>query len=248
MTDTPKFIFRLFILSLLCLSLWMVTTGLANSQQNEQSIPLKITTQLAPVNNVLPAEIQCGAALVNIAGELKFNCKLKNNSEKNITAAGIISAVVIEKNGVERANEDSTVFVGFDGFDKGIAPGAEISLGPPGPSFYDDFIIKRVEVSIDYVEFENNIIFGRDSKGSQAVKDIREGAARYKNWVKASYEYHRKSLKSIASLVKDGELLPSDLILLNQNQEFGAKAYRRKLKKKLDAGADAEVEKLLLSR
>jgi hypothetical protein len=110
------------------------------------------------------------------------------------------------------------------------------------------FIIKRVEIAIDYVEFENNIIFGRDSKGSQAVKDIREGAARYKNRVKASYEYHRKSLKSIAPLVKDGELLPSDLILLNQNQEFGAKTYRKKLRKKLDAGDDAEVEKLLLSR
>ena len=248
MIDKPRLIFRLFILSLLCLSLWMVTAGIANTQQTEQTVPLKITRQLVTVNNVIPAEILCGAALVNIAGELNFNCKIKNNSEKNITAAGIISSVVIEKNGVERANEDSTVFVGFDGFDKGIAPGAEISLGPPGPSSYEDFIIKRVEISIDYVEFENNIIFGRDSKGSEAVKDIREGAARYKNLVKARYEYNRKSLKSIAPLVKDEELLPSDLILLNQNQEFGAKVYRRKLKKKLDAGADAEVEKLLLSQ
>lgn len=248
MTDTPRFIFRLLILSLLCLSLWMVTIGVANTRQNDQPIPLKITAQLAPVNNVIPAEIHCGAALVNIAGELNYNCKLKNNSEKNITAAGIISAVVIERNGIERATEDSTVFVGFDGFDKGVAPGAEISLGPPGPSSYEDFIIKRVEIAIDYVEFENNIIFGRDSKGSQTVKDIREGAARYKNWIKASYEYHRKSLKSIAPLVKDGELLPSDLILLNQNQEFGAKTYRKKLKKKLEAGDDAEVEKLLLSQ
>jgi hypothetical protein len=248
MSGTPRFIFRFFILSLLCLSLWMVTIGVANTQQNEQAIPLKITAQLAPVNNVIPAEIQCGAALVNIAGELNFDCKLKNNSEKNITAAGIISAVVIEKNGVETAKEDSAVFVGFAGFDKGVAPGAEISLGPPGPSSYDDFIVKRVEVSIDYVEFENNIIFGWDSKGSQVVKDIREGAARYKNWVKASYEYHRKSIKSIAPLVKDGELLPSDLILPNQNQEIGAKTYRRKLKKKLDAGDDSEVEKILQSQ
>lgn len=248
MTTTPKVIFRLFSFSLLCLSLWMVTLSIANTQQNEQSIPLKITAQLAPVNNVIPAEIQCGAALVNIAGELNFNCKLKNNSGKNITAAGIISSVVIEKDGVETAKEDSTVFVGFDGFDKGVAPGAEISLGPPGPSSYNDFTIKRVEISIDYVEFENDIIFGRDSKGSQVVKDIREGAARYKNWVKARYEYHRKSVKSIAPLVKDGELLPSDLRLLNHNQEFGAKIYRKKLKKKLDAGDDAEVEKLLLSQ
>lgn len=248
MTDKPRLIFRFFILSLLCLSLWMVATGIANTQQNEQTIPLKITTQLASVNNVIPAEIQCGAALINIAGELNFTCKLKNNSEKNITAAGIISSVVIEKNGVETGKEDSTVFAGLDGFDKGIAPGAEISLGPPGPSSYDDFTIKRVEISIDYVEFENDIIFGRDSKGSQVVKDIREGAARYKNWVKASYEYHRKSVKSIAPLVKDGELLPSDLSLLNQSQEIGAKTYRRKLKKKLDAGDDSEVEKLLLSQ
>lgn len=248
MTDTPKFIFRLFILSLLCLSLWMVTTGIANTQQNEQSIPLKITTQLAPVNNVIPAEIQCGAAMVNIAGELNFTCKLKNNSEKNITAAGIISTVVIEKNGVETAKEESNVFAGLNGFDKGIAPGGEIDLGMPGPSSYDDFIIKRVEIAIDYVEFENNIIFGRDSKGSQVVKDVREGAARYKNWVKARYEYNRKSVKSITPLLESGALLPSDLILLNQNQEIGAKTYRRKLKKKLDSGDDSEVEKILQSQ
>ncbi|HEV2800768.1 MAG TPA: hypothetical protein VGW12_09745 [Pyrinomonadaceae bacterium] len=247
MTDTPRFIFRLLLLSLLCLSLWMVTIGVANTQQNEQSIPLKITAQLAPVNNVIPAEIQCGAALVNIAGELNYNCKLKNNSDKNITAAGIISFVVIEKNGMETGNEISTVFAGLDGFDKGIAPGAALSLGPPGPSSYDDSIIKRVEIRIDYVEVENEIVFGRNSKGSQVVKDIREGAARYKNWVKANYEYHRKSVKSIAPLVKDEELLPSDLILLNQSQEIGAKIYRKKLGKKLDAGDDAEVEKLLLS-
>lgn len=57
-----------------------------------------------------------------------------------------------------------------------------------------------------------------------------------------------KSLKSIAPLVKDGELLPSDLSLLNRNQEVGAKAYRKKLREKLDAGDDAEVEKLLLSQ
>lgn len=248
MTTTPKVIFRLFSFSLLCLSLWMVTSSIANTQQNEQSIPLKITAQLAPVNNVIPAEIQCGAALVNIAGELNYNCKLKNNSEKNITAAGIISFVVIEKNGVETGKEDSSVFVGFDGFDKGIAPGAEISLGPPGPSSYEDFIIKRVEIAIDYVEFENDIIFGRDSKGSQVVKDVREGATKYKNWVKARYEYNRKSVKSIAPLLESGELLPSDLILPNQNQEIGAKTYRRKLKKKLDTGDDSEVEKILQSQ
>lgn len=248
MIDRPRLIFRLFILSLLCLSLWMVTAGIANTRQTEQSVPLKITRQLVPVNNVIPAEIQCGPALINIAGELNFNCKLKNNTEKNITAAGIICSVVIEKNGVETAKEDSTVFAGLNGFDKGIDTGEEISLGPTGSSSYDDFIIKRVEISIDFVEVENNIIFGRDSKGSQIVKDIREGATRYKNWVKASYEYHRKSIKSIAPLVKDGELLPGDLSLLNQSQEVGAKIYRKKLRKKLEAGDEAAVEKLLLSQ
>jgi hypothetical protein len=226
----------------------MVTIGVANTQQNEQSIPLKITTQLAPVNNVIPVEIQCGAALMNIVGEVNFTCKLKNNSANNITAAGVIYSIVIEKNGVETANEDSIVFVGLDGFDKGTVPGKEVSIGPPGPISYDDFIIKRVEISIDYVEFENNIVFGRNSKGSQVVGDVRQGATKYKNWVKARYEYNRKSVKSIAPLLEDGELLPSDLSLLNENQEAGAKAYRKKLKKKFDIGDDSEVDKLLLSQ
>lgn len=248
MTNTTRFIFRLFIFSLLSLSLWMITIGVANPQQDEQAIPLHIITQLEPINNVVPAEIQCGAALINIAGELEFTCKLKNNGEKNITAAGVIYSIVIEKNGVEMANKDSIVFVGLDGFDKGTAPGEEVSIGPPGPISYVDSIIKRVEIGIDYVEFENNIVFGTDSKGAQVVKDAREGAVKYKNWIKRKYEDNRKSVKSIAPLMGSEESLPSDLNLINQNQEFGAKAYRRKLKKKFDTGDDSEVEKLLLSQ
>lgn len=249
-TEITKVVFRLFTVFLLSLSVWMLTVSIANTRQTERLIPVKILKQLEPLNSVIPAEIQCGTAHLNTSNELEFICKLKNNSAKKITAAGAIYSVVIERNGVEAKDEHSSVFVNligpqFEGLDKATGPGDERSIGPSGPIAYDDGVIKGVEISIDFVEFEDNLTFGQDGKSAQVVKDFREGAVKYRDWIKRKYESDQKSGSPIAPLLESGESLPKELGLLNQNQEFGAKAYRRILKKKSDAGGYSEVDKLL---
>jgi len=241
---------RLLTFSLLSLSLWMISVSIAYTRQTEQLIPVKITKQLEPVNGVIPAEIRCGQALINTSNELAFTCKLTNNSPKKLMAAAVLYFVVIERNGVETKDEHSSVFVSLagsrlGGLDKAAGPGEERSLGPAGPISYDDALIKGVEVSIDFVEFEDNLTFGPAGKGAEVVKDVREGAARYRSWIKRKYEAGRKSHSDLASLLESGGPLPAEIGLLNQNQEVGAKAYRRMLKKKSEAGDYTEVDKLL---
>lgn len=106
-------------------------------------------------------------------------------------------------------------------------------------------MIKGVEISIDFVEFEGALTFGEAGKGAQVVKDFREGAVKYRGWIKRKYEASRRSGSAIVPLLESGGPLPIELELVNQNQELGAKSYRRMLKKKSDAGDHAEVDRLL---
>lgn len=248
--DITRVALRLFALLLLTLSLWMITASVAKTPEAEQHIPVRITKQLEVVGGVIPAEIYCGTALVRPSNEVEFTCRLRNNSRKKITAAAAIYSVVIEQSGVETRDDHSFVSVNlvgaqFEGLDRATGPGEEIPIGPPGPISYGDARIKGVEIGIEFVEFEADLTLGEGGKGTQVVKDFREGAAKYRGWIKRKYEAGRKSGNVIAPLLESGEPLPTEAGLSNQNQEFGAKAYRRMLKKKSDAGGQAEVDRFL---
>lgn len=248
--DTARVALRLFALLLLTLSLWMITASVAKTPQAEQHIPVKITTQLEAVSGVIPAEIYCGLAVVKPTGEVEFACKLRNNSRKKMTAGAVVYSVVIEKGGVETRDDYSSVFVNlvgpqFEGLDRPVGPGEEVSIGPPGPISYAGARIKGVEIGTEFVELEDSVILGQRDKGAQVVKDVREGATKYRGWIKGKYESGKKLGSAIAPLLESEDPLPTEAGLLNQNQEFGAKAYRRRLKKKSDAGGYAEFDKLL---
>lgn len=138
-TGTTRIAFRLFTLSLLCLSLWMITVSVGKTRQTEQRIPVDITKQLEAAGGMIPAEIKCGSALIRPSDEVEFTCKLRNNSRKTITAAAALYAVVIERNGVETRDEYSSVFVNlvgpqFEGLDKATGPGRRGQSGRLGRS------------------------------------------------------------------------------------------------------------------
>lgn len=248
--DFTRVALRLFALSLLSLSLWLITASVAKTRQAEQHIPVKVSKQLEAVNGVIPAEIYCGLALVKSSNEVEFTCRLRNNSRKKITATAALYSVVIEKGGVELTDEHSSVAINlvgpqFQGLDKATGPGEEISIGPPGPISYLDAVVKGVEIGIEFVEFEDGSTLGQAGRGAQVVKDFREGAAKYRGWIKGKYEAGKKSGSAIAPLLESEEPLPAEVGLLNQSQEWGARAYRRKLRKKSVAGGYAEFNKLL---
>src|SRR6266446_752892 len=156
-----KIAVRLVVLILLSLTLWGFSRRRVETQQNEQFIPIAITNQPEPVNGTVPVEIRCGKAHLTSPSRLEpFSCTLKNNSTQSVTAANAVYSVILETSeGTVKETYNSTVDAlvhpDFKQSNKLIGTGDETTVGPPGPSFYPNAIVKGIEIGIDYVEFED---------------------------------------------------------------------------------------------
>ncbi|MDT7604973.1 MAG: hypothetical protein QOF61_2970 [Acidobacteriota bacterium] len=210
MSDTARVVFRLAIAAMLSISLWVINASVASTGQAERSMPVTVVRQLAPVSKLAPADLRCGVAHISVNNELEFHCSLKNNSKKIITAASVTYAVVIETDGVETKDENNSVSISLGaqikGIDKGTVPGGELSIGPAGPISYNHSVIKAVEVSVDFVEFDGDTRLGESDRGAQMVKDFREGAAKYKDWVAKKYKDNAKSINSLVPVLENEDV------------------------------------------
>ncbi|MGH9899779.1 MAG: hypothetical protein ACRD63_07600 [Pyrinomonadaceae bacterium] len=248
-TATYRSFFRLVVLMLLSFSLWIFSGSAANTPQGEKYIPITITKQLEPENGVIPVEIRCTEAHITAPNQLeKLDCTLKNNTGKNIIAASAILSIVVERDGTisKEASHLTIETLGeqeFKGINKSIGPGEENSLGTSGPTSYLDAVIKGVEISAGHVEFDDQTTLGDDETGSQIIRDVREGAAKYKVWL--TLKHNGKSVNGITPLLERDQSLPQELALRNSNQELGAKAYRYRLWKIGHTRGTSEIEKLL---
>ena len=245
-----KLVYRVLILAGLSVCLWAVSAGTKSSPQKEQFIPVVITNQLEAKNALIPADLRCGTARLSAPDQLEeFRCVLKNNTQANISAALAIYTVVYEQNGSSYRDSfssiaDAFVHKDFKGTNKLIGPGTETSFGPPGPISYENAVIKGVEISIDYVEFEGGSSLGPDKQGSRTVGAMRTGAERYREWLKVQTHKSANYLDTISSAVETNSL-PSELRFTNANEEQGANAYRYRLRKVYQTRGPVEVKKLL---
>ena len=244
-----KLVYRLLILAGLSLCLWAVPAR-TTSQQKDQFIPVVISKQLEAKNGSIPADIRCGTARLSAPDQLEeFRCVLKNNTQANITAAHTLYTIVYEQDGSIYRDSFSSVaeaFVhkDFKGTNKLIGPGNDTSFGPPGPISYKNAVIKGVEITIDYVEFEDGSSLGPDKQGSRIVEAMRAGAERYKQWLKAQTRQSANYIDTISSAIETTSL-PSELRFTDVNEEQGANAYRNRLRKLYQNRGPVEVKKLL---
>jgi hypothetical protein len=250
-----KLLYRILLLSGLLLCLWAVSTGRKNPQQTDTFIPVVVTEQLPAKDGIIPVDIRCGQARLTAPNRLEeFQCALKNNTSLNITAANAIYSVVIEQNGVVTKDTVSStvqaaIHPDFRGTNKLIGPGDESSLGPPGPITYTSgIIVKSVEISMDFVEFENGTTLGRDNQGSRIIKAMRVGAARYREWLKLRYTRGDRSVASISSEVEGDQSLPSELQFADPNEQQGAVGYRSLLRNLFRTRGAGDVKRLLDSK
>lgn len=250
-----KLMYRILLLSGLLLCLWAVSTGRKNPQQTDTFIPVVITEQLAAKDGIIPVEVRCGQARLTAPNRLEeFQCSFKNNTTLNITAANAILSVVIEQNGVLTRDTTSrtvqaAIHPDFRGTNKLIGPGDESSLAPPGPITYTSgIIVKSVEISMDFVEFENETTLGRNYQGSRIIKAMRVGAAKYREWLKLRYTRGDRSFASISSEVEGDQSLTSELQFADPNEEQGAIGYRSLLRNLFRTRGAGDVKKLLDSQ
>ncbi len=241
---------RILGLALLSLTLWGLYTRPIRTQQGDRLIPVTITKQLEPVNGIVPAKIQCGTAHLSAPNALeRFSCSLKNNSTLSITAANAIYSVILERSGAtfkdtHNSTVDALVHADFKQSNKLILPGDKTEIGPPGPISYGDAIVIGIEIEIDYVEFEDGTASGPDQQGSHLIRAIREGAAKYKEWLRHQYKRNGKVDEAVLPLLKSDQPLPQDLNL-NEGEMTGAKTYRRDLLKLHEKLGRHETERRL---
>lgn len=207
------------------------------NQNAKQNIGLQVpivAKQLPTENGVIPVELQCGTARLTAPNTLEsFSCIVKNNTSKNITAASTAYTIVVENNGKESGD---TGFLTLETFihpdladiHKAIPPRGERTIEPGGPVSYEygNPIIKRVELKIDYVEFEDKTSLGPNEMGSQIIALFRDGAAKYRDWLVQKYIENGRSIDAIAPLLQKSQPIPDVLELKSSRQRHGAMMYR----------------------
>lgn len=241
---------RLIILGVLLLGLWAAYGKNSKPQGFERNIQIT-TRQLEPVNGGVPVEIRCDTAHLNAPNELQpFDCRLRNNTDKRISAAAAVLTVLVETNGVitkdvRYSSFDTAFHPDFDDPGKHLARGKESMVGPPGEISYPEGVIRGIEVYIDYVQFDDNTQLGANEKGETIIKSYRSGASRYKTWLLRKFNENGKSFIPIVPLIQADQPVPLDLGPVNSDEEVGLRAYRNKMLKLFETQGASAAQKLL---
>jgi len=226
--------------------------------QGERPLPIRkapvAVRQLESEGLVTPVELLRPAARLSAENQLEeYSCIVKNNTGKAIVAFSLAWNIITEVAGKEssirelQAN-DSLIHpdVQEDHKSGAIGPGAE-SLADAGPTYFEGHVsVKRLGVSIDYVEFEDGTSLGPNLDGvsSQQIGMVREGALRYKEWLGKVYAKSGRSAQAMLQQLQS-ESIPDDLNLSNPEMKQGAYAYRMRMLKLYNTKGPVATQKIL---
>jgi hypothetical protein len=197
-------------------------------------LPVQVK-QLDPVGGIAPVELRCSDAQLSSPRAIeRLTCIIKNNTDRFIEAGTVAVAINLETKGTELELHSYDTFDTFvhpdyreDHKNNRIRPGGEFRIDEL-PSTYGDGVIKSIAVGIDYIDFGDNQPAGLNRKGSQIIGDMREGASKYKAWLKSKYKESGRSVDAVSKLL-DENPLARELGLQNSNQESGADMFRKYL-------------------
>lgn len=216
--------------------------------------PVAVIKQPGSEGQVALVELLRPAAKMSAENQLEeYSCIVKNNTGKAIVAFSLAWNIITEVAGKESSVGELQVNDSFihpdvqEGHKSGaIAPGAE-SLAEAGPTYFDsNASVKRLRVSIDYVEFEDGTSFGPNLNGtsSQQIAMVREGASRYKEWLSQIYVKTGRSAQVVLQQLQS-ESAPDDLNLSTPEMKQGAYAYRMRMLKLYNTKGPVAIQKIL---
>ncbi len=216
--------------------------------------PVAVIRQLGSEGLVAPVELLRPAARLSAENQLEeYSCIVKNNTGKAIVAFALAWNIITEVAGKESSVRELQVSVSFIHADVqeeqksgAIAPGAE-SPDEAGPTYFEsNASVKRLGVSIDYVEFEDGTSLGPNFKGtsSKQIAMVREGASRYKEWLGQMYAKTGRSPEVVLQQLQS-ESIPDDLNLSNPEMKQGAYAYRTRMLKLYNTKGPVAIQKIL---
>lgn len=224
----------------------------------ERPLPIRkppvAVRQLGSEGLVAPVELLRPVARLSAENQLEeYSCLLKNNTGKAVVAFSLAWNIVTEVAGKESSVSELQVSDSFIHPDVhegnksgGIAPGAE-SLAEAGPTYFaSNASVKRLGVSIDYVEFEDGTSLGPNLNGasSRQIGMVREGASRYKEWLVQMYTKTGRSPQVVLQQLQS-EPIPDDLNLNNPEMKQGAYGYRMRVLKLYNTRGPSAIQKIL---
>lgn len=210
--------------------------------------------QLPLRGGIIPVEVRCESTRLTAPGRLEgFLCLAINHTRQRITALSSVLTVITENGaGVESRNanilyDDSYVHPDVKEVRRlrSTAPGESRTIQPGGPITFEDELIVRIELRIDYVEFDDGTSIGSDSKGAQAIKSVREGAVRYKRWLVKKYTADKNDADVIVPLLQQADTSADSQIGDDKNMREGAAVYRNFLLGVYQRQGRAELKRLL---
>lgn len=223
--------------------------GSAREPQAERQTVKVVVTQLPAQDNVIPVEIvqaMAKSSAPNVLDDVTYF--IRNNSAKAISAVAVTKRVLYREGGKLVANTGcSTVdFVFHPDFadSKPLAPGAQVTMEAAGPTTFEDgTVVVSVTLKIDYVQYVDGSSYGAGSEGERTVLSQREGAKKYKNFLRENYAKAGKSLVTIVPLLEQDTKL--DQLKLTGLESEGAARYRLYLLKTFRTKGAAEIERYI---
>lgn len=209
------------------------------------AIPIFVFAQSNPPATPSPASTQdlitsSGAIIAQIT-EAKYwstpntldgyYCRVKNSSNKKITALGLIWDVTFSNDRIDRRYQlmDAKVHEDTQRVQplKPLAPQGELEFrGAFTESFTGNVSVKNVKVQIDFVEFDDMTSLGSESsKGYKQLTQSREGAVLYKSWLMRIYKDNNQNINAVIEKILSDEL-PRDTDLHSRHVRQGAIIYR----------------------
>lgn len=212
-----------------------------------------IADQLPADEGLIPIEIQQMQVSSSASNQIdSISYLVRNNTSKKIKAFVVARTITYEENGTKytAASSDAAEFELHPDFAetsrvKSLSPGESEPMESSGAvSFGDGTVIKEVRLRIDYVQFDDGSVLGQGSDGERQVTLAREGAARYKAWLKERYVQSGRSLNEVLTLLQTDEV-PEELGLTDSNQILGARNYRLRLLRIFQTDGPDKVKKYL---
>ena len=217
-------------------------------QSREPSNIKVVVNPLPAKDGVIPIEILQPTVVSSAPNKLDdLTYVLRNNSGKAVIALAVIRTIGYEEGGKVYAHSVySTMDAAFhsDVGGKPRLPGNQMSMEAAGPVGFDDgVVIKDITLTIDYVSYGDQTVYGSGGEGERRITGMREGARRYKSWLAQEYSRAGNSLTTILPLIQT-PTIPEGL-KLDSDQKMGADRYRLQLLSTLQRRGAADVENYL---
>lgn len=179
-----------------------------------------------------------------------YYCRVKNLSNKNIIALGLIWDVTFSNDKVDRRYQFVDAKLHTDTLRvQPLSPlrsqGELEFRGTFTESFTGKVSVKNVKVQIDFVEFDGMTGIGTESsKGYKQLIQSREGAELYKNWLMKIYKENHQNIHVVIEKVLSDEF-PGSLDLQSRLVRQGSLTYRNWLNRLYKQQGVSGVQKIM---